>query len=55
MSGHVFFNDDWYGFDDGIYSSLRLIEIIDESKNSSSEIFNKFPQLFLTMGFQILP
>ncbi len=48
MSGHIFFNDDWYGFDDGIYSALRLIEIIAESKNSSSEIFNKFPQLFNT-------
>ena len=48
MSGHIFFNDDWYGFDDGIYSALRLIEIISESKNSSSEFFNKFPQLFNT-------
>ena len=48
MSGHIFFNDDWYGFDDGIYSALRLIEIIAKSKNSSSEIFNKFPQLLNT-------
>ena len=48
MSGHIFYNDDWYGFDDGIYSALRLIEIISESKSSSSEIFNKFPQLFNT-------
>ena len=48
MSGHIFFNDDWYGFDDGIYSALRLIEIISESKNSSSEFFNKIPQLFNT-------
>ena len=41
MSGHIFFNDDWYGFDDGIYSALRLIEIISESKNSSSEFLIK--------------
>ena len=54
MSGHVFFNDDWYGFDDGIYSSLRLIEIIAESKNSSSEIFNKFPQLFNTPEINLI-
>ena len=48
MSGHIFFNDDWYGFDDGIYSALRLIEIITKSEDSSSEMFNKFPQLFNT-------
>ena len=54
MSGHIFFNDDWYGFDDGIYSSLRLIEIIAESKNSSSEIFNKFPQLFNTPEINLI-
>ena len=48
MSGHIFFNDDWYGFDDGIYSALRLIEIIAQSEDSSAEMFNKFPQLFNT-------
>ena len=48
MSGHIFFNDDWYGFDDGIYSALRLIEIIAESEDSSSKMFNKFPQPFNT-------
>ena len=48
MSGHIFFNDDWYGFDDGIYSALRLIEIIADFEESSSDIFNKFPQLVNT-------
>ena len=48
MSGHIFFNDDWYGFDDGIYSALRLIEIIAKSEDSSAKMFNKFPQLFNT-------
>ena len=28
MSGHIFFNDKWYGFDDGLYSGARIIEII---------------------------
>ena len=27
MSGHIFFNDKWYGFDDGHYSGARIIEI----------------------------
>ena len=31
MSGHIFFNDKWYGFDDGHYSAFRLIEIITNS------------------------
>ena len=48
MSGHIFFNDDWYGFDDGIYSALRLIEIIAKSEDSSAKMFNKFPQPFNT-------
>jgi phosphomannomutase/phosphoglucomutase len=28
MSGHVFFNDRWYGFDDGLYTGARLLEIL---------------------------
>ena len=34
MSGHIFFNDKWYGFDDGHYSGARIIELI--SKNNCS-------------------
>jgi phosphomannomutase/phosphoglucomutase len=28
MSGHVFFKDRWYGFDDGLYAGARLLEIL---------------------------
>ena len=28
MSGHIFFNDRWFGFDDALYSAARLIEIL---------------------------
>ena len=31
MSGHVFFNDRWYGFDDGLYTGARLLEILSRS------------------------
>jgi len=31
MSGHVFFNDRWYGFDDGLYTAARLLEILSRS------------------------
>ena len=36
MSGHIFFADRWFGFDDAIYSSARLYEIIGQAKNLSS-------------------
>ena len=32
MSGHIFFNDRWKGFDDGIYAGARMLEIISENK-----------------------
>jgi phosphomannomutase / phosphoglucomutase len=35
MSGHVFFKDRWYGFDDGMYAGARLLEIVSRSPNAS--------------------
>ena len=48
MSGHIFFNDDWYGFDDGIYSALRIIEILSKQKKASYEVFDSYPNFFST-------
>ena len=48
MSGHIFFNDDWYGFDDAIYSALRIIEVLLKSKLTSHEVFNSYPKHFST-------
>jgi len=48
MSGHIFFNDSkngkkrWYGFDDGLYSGARLLEILSRSQNPS-EVLNSLP------------
>jgi phosphomannomutase/phosphoglucomutase len=36
MSGHVFFNDRWYGFDDGLYTGARLLEILSRSADPSA-------------------
>ena len=36
MSGHVFFNDRWYGFDDGIYTAARLLEILSREADPSA-------------------
>lgn len=38
MSGHLFFNDRWYGFDDGLYAGARLLEILSRSADPSAEL-----------------
>ena len=48
MSGHIFFNDDWYGFDDAIYSALRMIEVLSKNKLTPHEVFNSYPKHFST-------
>ncbi len=35
MSGHIFFKDRWYGFDDGMYAGARLLELLSRSDNAS--------------------
>jgi phosphomannomutase/phosphoglucomutase len=38
MSGHVFFKERWYGFDDGLYTGARLLEILSRGANPSAEL-----------------
>ena len=42
MSGHIFFKERWYGFDDALYCGARLLEILSKEKNSS-EILESLP------------
>lgn len=42
MSGHIFFKERWYGFDDGLYAGARLLEILSQFENPS-EILNALP------------
>ena len=51
MSGHIFFNDRWAGFDDGIYAGARLLEIIDESIDE--DIFEDIPNIISTPEINI--
>jgi phosphomannomutase/phosphoglucomutase len=44
MSGHIFFNDRWFGFDDAIYSAARLLEILSLETGTSDEVFAEFPE-----------
>ncbi|HEY5802482.1 MAG TPA: phosphomannomutase/phosphoglucomutase, partial [Lysobacter sp.] len=43
MSGHFFFKERWYGFDDGIYAAARLLEILAAQPRSPSETLNALP------------
>jgi phosphomannomutase/phosphoglucomutase len=42
MSGHTFFGERWYGFDDGLYTGARLLEILSRSANPSA-VLNALP------------
>ena len=43
MSGHIFFKERWYGFDDALYTAARLLEILSRDSRTASEIFGELP------------
>ena len=43
MSGHVFFKERWYGFDDGLYAAARLVEILAGQQDDADTFFQGFP------------
>ena len=53
MSGHIFFNDQWHGFDDGHYSAFRLLEIMNSLDVPLSSILNQLPKAFSTPELNI--
>ena len=48
MSGHIFFKERWYGFDDGMYAGARLCELVTNQEKSPTELFNELPGLLNT-------
>ena len=52
MSGHFFFNERWYGFDDGIYAGARLLEYLSKQLSVDSS-FNELPKSISTPELQI--
>ena len=52
MSGHIFFNDRWYGFDDGLYAGARLLEILSNFDNPSN-VLEALPKGFSTSELNI--
>ena len=52
MSGHIFFKDRWFGFDDGLYTGARLLEILSKEKNPSDTL-NNLPNAICTPELQL--
>ena len=48
MSGHIFFADDYYGYDDAIYVAARLLQMLSRSKKNLSELRSELPKYFST-------
>lgn len=47
VSGHIFFNDRYFGYDDALYSTLRALELVSNGFDYDGE-FEKLPKLFVT-------
>lgn len=52
MSGHIFFKDRWFGFDDGLYTGARLLEILSKVSNPS-QVLNALPNAICTPELQL--
>ncbi|MBY0281723.1 MAG: phosphomannomutase/phosphoglucomutase [Alphaproteobacteria bacterium] len=53
MSGHIFFADTYYGFDDALYAMIRLLNILHDSDQSLEEIFDQIPKRVNTPEIRI--
>ncbi|HDP98555.1 MAG TPA: phosphomannomutase/phosphoglucomutase, partial [bacterium] len=53
MSGHIFFKDEYFGFDDAIYASGRLLRILDETGNKLSQLIDEIPYFISTPEIRI--
>ena len=53
MSGHVFYKDRWYGFDDGIYTAARVLELLSQDLRTSDAIFAEFPDTVNTPEIKV--
>ena len=53
MSGHIFFKERWYGFDDGTYAGCRLLEIVSRAADASA-VLNALPTSFSTPELNVV-
>ncbi|MFA6521096.1 MAG: phosphomannomutase/phosphoglucomutase [Candidatus Gracilibacteria bacterium] len=52
-SGHIFFAERWYGFDDGMYAAARILELLSKTHKPFSSYFADVPEVFTTPEFKI--
>lgn len=53
MSGHIFFADDFYGFDDAFYAAGRLLQIVANGNQTLAELADEIPQFFSTPEIRV--
>lgn len=53
MSGHIFFKHRWFGFDSGVYSACRMLEILDQDTKTIPEMLAGIPHTFTTPEIRI--
>lgn len=53
MSGHLFFADNWYGFDDALFAGARLLQILASQTLSCAELFQQFPESVSTPEIKV--
>jgi phosphomannomutase / phosphoglucomutase len=53
MSGHIFFADRFYGFDDATYAAARVLEILSKTDEKLSELLNDIPETFSTPEIRV--
>jgi phosphomannomutase len=53
MSGHIFFADDYYGYDDALYAAIRVLRMIENSPYSLAELYDQLPKFVATPELRI--
>jgi phosphomannomutase/phosphoglucomutase len=53
MSGHIFFADRYFGYDDAIYASCRLIELLSKTDKKLSQLLDDVPKTFITPEIRV--
>jgi phosphomannomutase/phosphoglucomutase len=53
MSGHIFFADRYFGYDDAIYASCRLIELLSKTEKKLSQLLSDVPKTFITPEIRV--
>lgn len=53
MSGHFFFKERWFGFDDGLYAATRLLEILAQREETPDEVLGELPEMVATPELKV--